>query len=134
MNTQPTKKDMMERIPLTPQTVELFRDLVEHPENHKGCNYKPIRECFKKSDTCTPQHILFKHYYLGGCIYEDRIGKLRAEPYCDYGPNSPLADLLLKAGVPEERVGGICPWKTGITINERDNSVIIRGYQTERFI
>ena len=62
MNTQPTKKDMMERIPLTPQAVALFHDLVEHPENHKGCNYKPIRECFKKSDTCTPQHILFKQY------------------------------------------------------------------------
>lgn len=77
---------------------------------------------------------LCRDYYLGGCIYKDRIGKLRAEPYCDYGPNSPLADLLLKAGVPKERVDGICPWKTGITINERDNSVIIRGYQTERFI
>ena len=78
---------------------------------------------------------LCRDYYLGGCIYEDSsLGKLRAEPYCDYNPNSPLADLLLKAGVPKERVGGICPWKTGITINERDNSVIIRGYQTERFI
>lgn len=77
---------------------------------------------------------LCKEYYLGGCIYEDEYGKRVKEPYCDYDPNSPLADLLLKAGVPKERVGGICPWKTGITINERDNSVIIRGYQTERFI
>lgn len=77
---------------------------------------------------------LCRDYYLGGCIYEDKYGKRVKEPYCDYDPNSPLADLLLKAGVPKERVGGICPWKTGITINERDNSVIIRGYQTERFI
>ena len=63
MNAQPTEKDMIGPIPLTPQSVALFRSFVEHPEEHKGCNYKPIHECFEKSDTCTPQHILF-HQYL----------------------------------------------------------------------
>ena len=47
---------------MTPQTVALFRKFVEHPEECDGCNYKPIRECFEKSDTCTPQHILFNEY------------------------------------------------------------------------
>ena len=77
---------------------------------------------------------LCRDYYLGGCIYENNYGKRRDEPYCDYHPNSPLADLLTKAGVPKESTGIICPWKTGITINERDNSVRVSGYQTERFI
>lgn len=77
---------------------------------------------------------LCRDYYLGGCIYEFEYGKRRAELYCDYYPNSPLANLLLKAGVQKENVGFICPWKTGITINERDNAVCISGYQTERFI
>jgi len=53
---------MMQSIPLTPQTVALFRKFVEHPEECEGCDYKPIRECFEKSDTCTPQHILFNEY------------------------------------------------------------------------
>lgn len=53
---------MMQSIPLTPQTVALFRKFVEHPEECEGCDYKPIRECFEKSETCTPQHILFNDY------------------------------------------------------------------------
>ncbi len=78
---------------------------------------------------------LCKEFYLGGCVCEDDYyGKRKEEPYCDYHPNTPLADLLLKAGVPEKSIGSICPWKTGITINERDHSVRIGGYQTERFI
>lgn len=62
MSTQPTKEEMMQTIPMTPQTVALFRKFVEHPEECEGCDYKPIRECFEKSDTCTPQHILFNEY------------------------------------------------------------------------
>ena len=53
---------MAQSIPLTPQTVALFRKFVEHPEECEGCNFKPIRECFEKSDICTPQHILFNEY------------------------------------------------------------------------
>ena len=62
MATQPTTKDMMDSIPLNEQTVALFRKFVEHPEECDGCDYKPIRECFEKSDVCTPKHILFNQY------------------------------------------------------------------------
>lgn len=77
---------------------------------------------------------LCKEYYLGGCRCEDKYGWTKSEPYCDYHPNSALADLLLEAGVREDSVGNICPWKTGITVDERDHAVIVRGYQKERFI
>lgn len=78
---------------------------------------------------------LCKEYYLGGCIYEDEeYGKMKIEPYCDYSPNTPLAKLLEQAGVPDDRIGRIAPWKTGININKRDNSVCIRGYQTVRYL
>lgn len=49
-------------IPMTPESVALFRKFVEHPEEFEGCDYKSIRECFEKSDVCTPQHILFNQY------------------------------------------------------------------------
>ena len=55
-------KEKMESIPLNPQTVALFRKFVEHPEEMEGCDYRPIQECFEKSDVCTPQHILFNQY------------------------------------------------------------------------
>lgn len=78
---------------------------------------------------------LCRDYYIGGCrAEEDKYGWRKEEPYCDYHPNGALAALLLEAGVPTDKVGNIAPWKTGITINERDNSVRIGGYQTERFI
>lgn len=73
---------------------------------------------------------LCKEFYLHAYKDEWRIN----EPYCDYGPNSALADLLKEAGVPEQCIGNICPWKTGITIDERDHSIIVRGYQKERYI
>lgn len=77
---------------------------------------------------------LCKEYYLGGCIYESEYGKNKETPYCDYHPNAPLADLLLKAGMPKDSVGCICPWKTGIIIDDREHSVIVRGYQTENYL
>lgn len=78
---------------------------------------------------------LCKEYYLDGCIYVDEeYGKMKIEPYSDYGPNDALGSLLEQAGVPHDRIGSITPWKTGITINNRDNSVCIRGYQTVRYL
>lgn len=77
---------------------------------------------------------LCKDYYLGHCLYEGEYGMRVWEPYCDYHPNTPLADLLLKAGVPKDKAEDIAPWKTGIGIDKRDNSVIVRGYQKERYI
>jgi hypothetical protein len=45
-----------------------------------------------------------------------------------------LDRLLEQAGVPNDSIGSICPWKTGITVDERDHTVIVRGYQKERYI
>lgn len=78
---------------------------------------------------------LCKEYYLGGCIFEDKeYGKMKIEPYSDYGPNTALGELLVQAGVSPDRIGSITPWKTGININKRDNSVCVRGYQTKRYL
>ena len=78
---------------------------------------------------------LCKEYYLGGCRYEEsKYGWRKSEPYCDYGPNDALGRLLEQAGVPNDSIGCIAPWKTGITIDERDHAVIVRGYQKERYI
>lgn len=78
---------------------------------------------------------LCKEYYLGGCIYVDEeYGKMKIEPYSDYGPNDALGSLLEQAGVPYDRIGSITPWKTGITVDKRDNSVRIQGYQTARYL
>lgn len=55
-------------------------------------------------------------------------------PYCDYNPNPSLADVLIKAGCNKDDVRSMCPWKTGITVDYRDNSVCIRGYQTAKFL
>lgn len=86
-------------------------------------------------DTVEKFRKLCKEYYLGGCIYEDeKYGKMKIEPYSDYGPNDALGSLLEQAGVPHDRIGSITPWKTGIYINKRDNSVCVRGYQTERYL
>ena len=87
------------------------------------------------SDTIEKFRKLCKEYYLGGCRYkEDKYGWMESTPHCDYGPNGALSLLLDQAGVPHDRFGSICPWKTGITINHRDNSVCIHGYQTARYI
>jgi hypothetical protein len=54
--------------------------------------------------------------------------------YSDYGPNSPLYDILYESGIPENEIRSICPWKTGIEIDENDNAVIIVGYQKRDYI
>ena len=35
-------------------------------------------------------------------------------PYSDYGPNTPLYEILIKAGVDKRDAANITPWKTGI--------------------
>ena len=54
--------------------------------------------------------------------------------YSDYGPNCPLYDILYESGIPENEIESICPWKTGIEIDENDNAVIIIGYQKRDYI
>lgn len=69
---------------------------------------------------------LLNEYYLNGCRQE--YGKIY--PYSDYGPNTPLYEILVKAGVDKRDATNITPWKTGIQIDENDNSVVLVGYQT----
>lgn len=82
---------------------------------------------------------LIREYYENGCVYEYESccgGKTstRMDLYCDYSPNVPLFGLLTKAGVPKGSADCICPWKTGIEIDDKDNSVVVRGYQKETII
>ena len=70
-------------------------------------------------------------YYHNYCIYED---KYQISPYCDYDPNRPLYDILEKSGIPEKKIRNICPWKTGIDIDENDNAVVVKGYQKREYI
>ena len=91
----------------------------------------------RKSMANTPQSAAVKFiqlmydYYLGGCLFTNADGRQWKEiPYTDYGPNQSLEKILLDSGVPEKSVSGICPWKTGVTIDRRDFSVVVRKYQT----
>ena len=68
-------------------------------------------------------------YYKGHCEYTFEDGhKAHVNLNTDYAPNIALRSVLLKAGLPEDTIRNICPWKTGIRIIEKDNSVVIFGY------
>ena len=74
-------------------------------------------------------------YYKNGCKDEKVSGyRIDITPYCDYYPNSPLRNILIKSGVNEKEVNKICPWKTGISIDEIDYAVVVRRYQTVEYI
>lgn len=49
--------------------------------------------------------------------------------YCDYGPDMGLFLILYHAGVPEDSIRNVCPWKTGISIRQEDNAVFYHTYQ-----
>lgn len=77
----------------------------------------------------------FVKYYKQHCIHTDSKGfRLYCEPSCDYGPNVPLYDILKNGGVEDKDIRSICPWKTSIYIDEKDNAVVICGYQKEQYI
>lgn len=76
-------------------------------------------------------------YYKEHCFYkskekDDWSGQISL--YCDYGPNVPLYELLEDSGIPDKYINNICPWKTGIDIDEIDNAVIIKGYQKRKLV
>ena len=74
-------------------------------------------------------------YYMNHCQYQvNEDYKTYVKLYCDYGPNAPLYDLLKKSGIEQFNISSLCPWKTGIEIDENDNSVVILGYQTRKYI
>lgn len=78
-------------------------------------------------------------FYKDDCNLEwaDSGGHRRVdaiEPYCDYDPNLSLYEMLMKAGVPKDTAGCVCPWKTGVKVDSRDHSVIVRTYNTMEVI
>lgn len=48
-------------IQMTQETVNLYKDFLLNPEKYK-CTYKPLSECFEKSDKYIPQDKLFDDY------------------------------------------------------------------------
>ncbi len=46
---------------LTPEVVAMYKDFLVNPAKHK-LDYKPISECFEKSETVTAKHILWHEY------------------------------------------------------------------------
>lgn len=75
------------------------------------------------------QKLLFD-YYQKGSMYEN----IKLFLYSDYGPNHPLFDMLVKSGIDKKDAESITPWKTGIHIDENDNSVVLRTYQKLEYI
>lgn len=74
-------------------------------------------------------------YYKGGCMYTFDDGmQAFSVPSCDYSSNSPLFYALKNAGLDEKTIDCICPIKTSIHIDEKDNAVVVRGYQKEEYI
>ncbi|MCR5578647.1 MAG: hypothetical protein K6F74_05480 [Prevotella sp.] len=61
MSTQPTTKDIMDTIPLTPSVIAKFTDFLVNPEKN-NCTYKPLKECFVEGDHYEPQHLLYQQY------------------------------------------------------------------------
>lgn len=77
-------------------------------------------------------HEMLKRYYMNDCVGEGF--KFPHPLHCDYGPDQALFDILVKSGVSERDADLICPWKTGIVIDPKDNSVCIRGYRTAKYM
>ena len=75
-------------------------------------------------------------YFQNHCMYKNKNFEYEhyINLYSDYGPNAPLYDILFESGIPEDEIKNICPWKTGIEIDEQDNAVIIIGYQKRNYI
>jgi hypothetical protein len=46
---------------LNEQSVNAYKTILSNPSEH-GMDFRPITECFEKSETATAQHILFKQY------------------------------------------------------------------------
>ena len=46
---------------LNPQTIDAYKELLLNPSKHK-LDFKPINECFEKTDRVTAKHILAKEF------------------------------------------------------------------------
>lgn len=74
-------------------------------------------------------------FYKNHCIYTHNDGfKYYCAPSCDYDPNGPLYTILKNGGVEDKNIRSLCPWKTSISIDEKDNAVVVRGCKKEQYI
>ena len=62
------------------------------------------------------------------------VYKHKCELGCDYDPCTKLYHILLDAGVPQNDIPIICPWKTYIKIMPEDNSVLVHTYQKDEYL
>ena len=95
-------------------------------------------------------HTLFKEYYLRDLHYSetydrkdlewlkntlvDETGEYEwkygfGDLSCDYDPTWPLYLILFHAGIKENDIRSLCPWKTTIRIRKEDNVVMYSTYQ-----
>lgn len=63
-----------------------------------------------------------------------KLNFFHSELYSDYGPNTMLYNILKHAGIEEDLITSICPWKTGLEIDYNDNSVMYRTYGKIEYI
>lgn len=110
----------------------------DHPGGFTACALSSVLKNEASSKIPKEQqekaYELIKKFYEDDCWWEYYNDKGEYENTwqtnlnVDYGPNRPLYELLKKAGIEEKHIRTICPWKTSIRIDERDNSVIWHKY------
>lgn len=46
---------------LNPQVIDAYKQILSNPSEH-GFDFKPIKDCFEKSEKVTAKHILFNQF------------------------------------------------------------------------
>lgn len=110
----------------------------DHPGGFQACALATVlgNDAKEKiSEECKVKaHELIQTFYEDDCWWEyynddgTYYDTWQTDLTVDYGPCTALYKLLEKAGIEEKYIRSICPWKTSIKIDERDNSVIYRTY------
>ena len=116
----------------------------DHPGGFTACAFATIIGNDSKekiSEDCKIKaHELIQKFYEDDCwwdYYNDDgsyYDTWQTDLTVDYGPCKALYELLEKSGVEEKHIRSICPWKTSIKIDKRDNSVIYRTYGKIEYI
>lgn len=105
-------------------------------EDHPGGFFSCVLATLMKNDsakkidekTIKKAHDNFVKYYLDNnydAMYGMRV---------DYDPSRSLYDLLKDSGIPEKHIRSLCPWKTSIYIDEKDNSVVYCTYGKREYL
>lgn len=80
-------------------------------------------------------HEYIYNHYINDCLWKfDNGDSWNCELSVDYHPNTPLAAILKNSGIEERYIDSICPWKTRILIDKKDNSVIYATYGKREYI